>query len=238
MKKLVVPAFLCAAALVASASAHAAIGITDPAGDFLLPTYTGALAGDLDVRSAFVTYDSGSNTFYLSGTVGAPVGTTPTAFYVWGFDRGQGTQRFVTPGSSYGVGVSFDSVVIFRLDGSATVNRLVEGGSTVVPGAVSFSGDTFSGTIAGALLPSLGAASASYTWNLWPRDGAVPAAAGVAAISDFAPDAANAAVVAVPEPETYALMAIGLGCIGWLGRRRQRIAATALQASERADSLS
>jgi len=66
----------------------------------------------------------------------------------------------------------------------------------------------------------------------------VPAAAGVAAISDFAPDAANAAVVAVPEPETYALMAIGLGCIGWLGRRRQRIAATALQASERADSLS
>ena len=238
MKKLVVPAILCAAVLVA-ASARAAVGITDPAGDFLLPTYTGAQAGDLDVRSAFVTYDSGSNSFLLSGTVGAPVGTTSTAFYVWGIDRGQGTQRFVTPGSSFGVGVSFDSVVIFRLDGSATVNRLVEGGSTVVPGAVTFSGDTFSGTVAAGLLPSLGATSASYTWNLWPRDGAVPAAAGVAAISDFAPDAANAAVVAVPEPETYALMAIGLGCIAWIGRRRHRVAAPAAsRSSERAGALS
>jgi hypothetical protein len=222
MKKTsIVPAILCALALIASARAQA-VGITDPAGDFLLPTYTGAQAGDLDVRSAFVTYDSGSNNFFLSGTVGAPVGTTSTAFYVWGFDRGQGTQRFVTPGSRFGVGVSFDSVVIMRLDGSVTINRLVEGGAaTVLPGAVTFSGDTFSATIAGAFLPSLGATSAAYTWNLWPRDGAVPAAAGIAAISDFAPDASNAAVVAVPEPETYALMALGLGCLGWIGRRRR-----------------
>jgi hypothetical protein len=189
-----------------------------------------------------VTYDSASDSFFLSGTVGAPVGTTPTAFYVWGFDRGQGTERFVTPGSSFGVGVSFDSVVIFRLDGSATVNRLVGGGSTVLSGVVTFSGNTFSATVAGALLPSLGAASTAYTWNLWPRDGAVPAAAGIAAISDFAPDASNAAVVAVPEPETYALMALGLGCLGWLGRGRQRLARAARsdprQGSERAGALS
>ena len=214
---------LCAAALLGSASARADIGINDPAGDFL-PTYTGARTGDLDVLSAFVTYNPGSNTFFLSSTLAAPLGTTSTAFYVWGFDRGQGTQRFVGGTPSVGAGVSFDSVVIFRLDGSATVNRLVGGGSSALPGAVTFSGNTITGTIDAALLPTRGFAPTAYTWNLWPRDGAVPAASGVAAISDFAPNGSNApvAIAPVPEPETYALFAVGLGMIGWLRRRTRR----------------
>lgn len=214
------PKFLCGLAIACCAGTAGAIGIADPANDFL-PTYTGTKAGDLDVLSAFVTYDSGADSFLLSGTLASPVGTTPSAFYVWGFDRGQGTERFVSGTPSTGAGVKFDSVVVFRLDGSATVNLLVEGGSTVLPGAVSFAGNTISGRIGGSLLPSLGLAKANYTWNLWPRDALVPAAAGNAQISDFAPDASNAPVVVVPEPQTYALMVAGLACLGWVARRRR-----------------
>src|SRR5664279_246494 len=130
MKMHTVPQVLCAAVVAWSANA-AAIGITDPAGDFL-PTYTGARTGDLDVLSAFVTYNPGTDTFFLSSTLAAPLGTTASAFYVWGFDRGQGTERFVSGTPSIGAGVLFDSVVIVRLDGSVTVTRLVGGGSTVL----------------------------------------------------------------------------------------------------------
>ena len=208
MKPAFVLQLLVAAGL--SAAASASFAVNDPIGDFL-PSYTGAKNGDLDVVSSFVTYNAGSDTFFFSGTMNDAIGSTSTAFYVWGLDRGTGTARF----GALADHVLFDSVVILRLDGSATVNLLP--GATVLAGAATFAGNTISASISGALLPGAGFAKSAYTWNLWPRD-SVPV--GNAQISDFAPVNSNVAVAAVPEPSTVALLALGLGALGWRAKRR------------------
>ena len=78
----------CAASIsVAAFAGHvSAAPILDPIGDFL-PTYIGARTPDLDVVSATVIFD-GTNFIFESVQAGA-VGTTPTAFYVWGSTAGR-----------------------------------------------------------------------------------------------------------------------------------------------------
>lgn len=219
------------AVLWAVSGGAAAIPITDPVGDFL-STYTASghpTGPDMDVVAAEVIYHPGSHQFEFIGTMAGAIGTTPASggespLYVWGVDRGQGTERFLSGSPSVGDGVAFDSVVILRPNGTATINLFGLGGSaTNLPASTALiNGNTISAFLDESLFPTQGKVLSAYTWNLWPRFGA-----GLnAQISDFAPNEASGATnaanipVTVPEPTTLALL--GIGALTFAMRRRAR----------------
>lgn len=197
----------------APALGHATAGITDTQGDFL-STFAGSTASsDLDVLSATVLYDATHDLFKLTATFAGAVGSTANALYVWGVNRGAGTAAFAPFGID---GVRFDSVVLLRPNGTGSIG----GGPALPAGSVFVSGNTLTGIVSGALLPSTGFANKlDYTWNLWPRDTTF---AGFAAISDFAPDNANFTSTPglVPEAGSLAMMAAGLAALAGVAHRR------------------
>lgn len=211
-------AAVAALAAVPLASNAAFPGITDRAGDFL-STFAGATTStDLDVLSATVLYDGGSDLFRLTATMAGPIGNDASHFYVWGVNRGAGVVN--ADFASHGIdGVRFDRVVLVRSDGTGVVAGAV--GGVLAAGAVTKSGSTISAIVPGSLLPSTGFGKIDYTWNLWPRDGAYT---GFAAISDFAPDNASfsSTVGAVPEPASVAMLLAGLGAVAFIASRRSR----------------
>ena len=192
-------------------ASHALDGITDRPGDFLA-TFAGSSGStDLDVLSASVFYNAGTDVFTLTATMSGAVGSTATGLYVWGVNRGAGAAGFAANGIT---GVRFDRVILLRPDGTGTV----AGAGALPGGSVMLSGNTITATVSGSLLPSTGFANKlDYTWNLWPRDSVF---AGFTAIADFAPDNANFTATPVPEPSTAVLSLLGLG--GLLAWRRRR----------------
>jgi hypothetical protein len=197
-----------------------AVSIGDPVGDFL-PTYTGSRGGDLDIVRGEVTRNG--NQLFFSADLAANIGTTPGASYIFGLNRGQGTQRFVSGTPSVGTGVFFDSVVILRPNGTGNFNDFINPANSIAlnPANIAITGSQISGDFNISLFPSTGFAPSDYTWNLWTR---VASISGNAGIPDFAPDAFNVSVAAVPEPNSMIslLAAVGFGAFLKIGKARRR----------------
>jgi PEP-CTERM motif len=197
--------------LLLSITARADSLVMDPVGDFL-PTYAGPHNGDLDVVSTSVSL-LGTNLLFTA-TLNASVGTTAQGFYIWGVNRGGSTANFASLGLP---NIVFDSVVRINPDGTGTVTLIGGATTSLAPGSITISGNTFQALVALSLLPSNGFNVSQYGQNLWPRFGG---ATGNAQISDFAPDATNAGI-ATPEPATLILLGTGLIGIGSRYRRRR-----------------
>lgn len=185
-------ALLACAAMTSPAHAQST---SDPVGDFLA-TYTGPHNGDLDVTSIQATFDGAI--FRLDATTAAPIGTTATGIYVWGFDRGKGTAAFAQIGAT---NVLFDSVIIVNPGaGTVTVRDIVNNVTTVLPAsAIRVSGNSISVDIPANLLTPEGLEQAEFLVNLWPRN----VAGGDETISDFAPDNSDVPLIlAFPTPDS------------------------------------
>ena len=203
MKKLLLKT-LALACLAATANAYA---VTDNAGDFLAG-YSGSHNDAFDVLSADVGYNAATNEFVFRATAAGAIAGVNGAAYVFGLDAGGSTNA---PFASVGLpGVTFNTTVTLRADGSAVVGA--------IPITTQISGNHIFTTVSASLLPSKGLAFKDYTWTVWSIDTNV---AGLGRLADFAPDA-NIKVSAVPEPATYGMLMAGLGMLGMVARRRPR----------------
>lgn len=190
--------------------------IIDPPGDFI-DVYTGPENGDLDVLFAEVILNPAAGTLNFLSTSAGNIGITDTAIFVWGINRGAGFANFADIGLP---DIMFDAVVVITASGGGFVLTLDNGTQTNLPSSdISINGPDIAATVPLSLLPSLGFAPVDYTVNLWPRS--LPIIDQVEVISDFAPDATNAAVTVVPEPATFGLIGLALSGLVY-ARRRNR----------------
>lgn len=200
-----------------------AMPVADPSGDFLVPGYTGPQNSDLDIVSGFARYtpDHVELSLTLNGAIGS---ATATPYYLWGVNRGSGTDRLVTSGPP-AVGDStilLDTVVRFDFDGSG---RVVTFASATSPPVVtllfvhSISANTVSANIPWSALPSTGFTPAEYSYVAWSRS----ELGSQQFIADLAPD--DSSILAVPEPASLALVVIGLlaASIATRTRRDERL---------------
>lgn len=214
-----------AAILAIVAAAGAARAATDPVGDFL-PTYAGTQSANLDIVGVDATFD-GTN-FKLSATMNGAIGSVPGAIYVWGVNRGAGTARLNAVSTPpLDPTVKWDALAVQSTDGTLRVVTLQLAGPPTVSafaGGVTIDGNTISTTVPLALWPTRGFDPTGYTFQLWSRLRANPAADGTnIEIADFGPRV----FASVPEPASWAMMVGGFGFAGTAVRRRRTSAAFA-----------
>lgn len=223
--KSVLCALTTVAGLCAFAPAAHATTIADATNDFL-STFAGPHNADLDVVSAQATLGSGF--IRLSATMAGSIGTTKVdgvanGVYVWGVDRGKGTEVLNQGPNPVGAGVKFDAIVVLFANGTGFVVPVNPDGtpadvpSFLAAGAVTIDGDTISVDVSLDKLPSTGADIDDYGFNIWPRIDDINSNDQVA---DFAPEGSTFSVSAVPEPASWALMMSGIGLAATLRRRR------------------
>jgi len=209
-----------AAAAMTWSSGAGATPFSDPAGDFLA-TYAGPHNDDLDIISGSAVFNS--NYLVLSSTMKGAIGTTSGSSFIWGIDRGSGTDRLITSGPP-AVGTPdmlLDAIVRLNASGGGVVLTFPTAGPPVTtlldPSLITISGDTITGEIPRAQLPTTGFDFVDYTYVHWSRS----ALGDQQFIADLAPDAASFKATFVPEPATWSLMIFGLGLAGGVLRFRR-----------------
>jgi hypothetical protein len=154
------------------------------------------------------------------------IGTTTGSLFVWGIDRGSGTDRLITSGPP-AVGtpdILLDAVVAFNADGTGRVVTFPTMGAPVTtvldPTLITISGNTISGQVPRSLLPTTGFDFPDYTYIHWSRS----IFGSQEFIADLAPDTSSFTATFVPEPATWGLLLAGFGLAGAVLRRRRRAA--------------
>jgi hypothetical protein len=105
---------LAAGALLTSAAPLSA-AVIDTAND-LLATYTGPVAGDVDILSGDVTFDDSS--FSFSASMASTISPKPGQLYVWGINRRTGTPRIVLlRDPDIAPNILFDAVIVMLPNG-------------------------------------------------------------------------------------------------------------------------
>jgi hypothetical protein len=218
LRILALAATLTGAALVATPLKAATF--SDAAGDFL-GTYAGPHNGDLDILAGSAVFNA--DDLLLSSSMDGPIGTTGTALFLWGVNRGAGTDRLITSGPpAVGApGILLDTVVRFEANGAGRVVSFPSMGAPVTvlldPSMITISGNTISGRIPRSLLASSGFAFSDYTYVHWSRS----VLGSQEFIADIAPDATTVTADFVPEPAAWAILIAGFGLAGCALRRRR-----------------
>lgn len=206
---------LLALPLMALAPVAQAATVADPIGDFV-PGFIGPNAADLDVTSFSVGYNTATSVFSLGATLAGDINPATGGLYIIGVNTGTGV---IAPFASIGQpNVIFNQAIRINKDGTGTI-----GATALDPATITIAGNIFTVRVPLALLPSTGFAPGSYGFNLWPRVGQ----GNNNQISDFSPENATlAAVSAVPEPATWAMMLVGFAFMGLSLRGKRRVIPT------------
>ena len=176
------------------------------------------LAGSLGAQAAILDFEGGS----LGGFTGSNVYTLDTSSYQnSGYTNGVVSGKYVAF-NGYGSNASLSSLSSFLFTGAYFTGAWNDGLSITVNGflgGVATMSKTF-------VVDSLAPTWQSFGWNVdslsFSSTGGVDHGYGGGG-NYFAMDnfTYNEVLSSVPEPETYAMFAVGLGLLGVFGRRRK-----------------